>query len=71
MAAMLEARPIAASGGGANESAGVAAPPTYNAAVTTKREPLAELHDPVRAWFLGSFKEPTAAQSKGWPPILE
>jgi ATP-dependent Lhr-like helicase len=34
-------------------------------------DPLDGFHEPVRAWFQGSFKEPTAAQSKGWRPILE
>ena len=34
-------------------------------------DPLAGFHEPVRAWFQSSFKEATAAQSKGWPPILQ
>ncbi len=35
------------------------------------RDPLAGFHEPVRAWFQASFGGPTAAQRKGWPPILE
>ena len=31
---------------------------------------LAAFHAPARAWFEASFSAPTAAQEKGWPPIL-
>ena len=34
------------------------------------REPLAGFAPAAREWFRGSFREPTAAQRKGWPPIL-
>src|SRR5512145_1727893 len=33
-------------------------------------ELLTSFRAPVRSWFEGSFAEPTAAQRKGWPPIL-
>jgi ATP-dependent Lhr-like helicase len=45
--------------------------PAARPASSRTNDPLAELHEPVRAWFRASFGEPTAAQSKGWPPILE
>ena len=35
-----------------------------------KRDALAGFHPAVRDWFRASFAEPTAAQRKGWPPIL-
>ena len=35
------------------------------------KDPLAGLEEPVRRWFQGAFGQPTAAQSQGWPPILE
>jgi ATP-dependent Lhr-like helicase len=38
--------------------------------VPKPRDALAGFHQAVRAWFEASFGEPTAAQSKGWPPIL-
>jgi ATP-dependent Lhr-like helicase len=43
----------------------------YNARVPRTHDPLGELHAPVQSWFKSSFGQPTPAQSKGWPPILE
>jgi ATP-dependent Lhr-like helicase len=34
-------------------------------------DPLARFHAPVREWFQGAFREPTPAQRKAWPPILD
>jgi ATP-dependent Lhr-like helicase len=34
-------------------------------------DPLAAFHAPVREWFSEAFAEPTRAQAKGWPSILE
>ncbi len=34
------------------------------------RDPLSGFAPAVRDWFRASFAEPTAAQRKGWPPIL-
>ncbi|HEY1251646.1 MAG TPA: DEAD/DEAH box helicase, partial [Thermoanaerobaculia bacterium] len=34
------------------------------------REPLSGFAPAVREWFGATFREPTAAQRKGWPPIL-
>ncbi|MFO0593139.1 MAG: DEAD/DEAH box helicase [Polyangiaceae bacterium] len=39
--------------------------------MSTKNDPLARFHEPVRAWFSSSFAAPTAAQSKGWPSIVD
>ncbi|MCC6553593.1 MAG: DEAD/DEAH box helicase, partial [Polyangiaceae bacterium] len=33
-------------------------------------DPLAAFQEPVRRWFRSALGEPTAAQRKGWPPIL-
>ncbi|HLM71493.1 MAG TPA: DEAD/DEAH box helicase, partial [Polyangiaceae bacterium] len=35
------------------------------------RSALSGFRDPVKRWFEASFGEPTPAQTKGWPPILE
>ncbi|HEX4440565.1 MAG TPA: DEAD/DEAH box helicase [Thermoanaerobaculia bacterium] len=35
------------------------------------KDPLAAFHPAVRSWFASAFPEPTAAQRKGWPAILE
>ena len=35
------------------------------------RDSLASFHPAVREWFAASFAQPTRAQAKGWPPILE
>ncbi len=35
------------------------------------RSPLSGFRDPVKRWFEASFGEPTPAQAKGWPSILE
>ncbi|AKT37747.1 Lhr family helicase [Chondromyces crocatus] len=34
-------------------------------------DPLRRFHEPTRAWFDAAFPEPTGAQRKGWPPILD
>jgi ATP-dependent Lhr-like helicase len=39
--------------------------------VTRRTDPLAGFHPPVQEWFRASFLEPTPAQAKGWPPILD
>jgi ATP-dependent Lhr-like helicase len=39
--------------------------------VTRRSDPLALFRPAVRRWFEASFAAPTAAQAKGWPPILE
>ncbi len=36
-----------------------------------KRDPLLEFRPAVQEWFRGAFPAPTAAQARGWPPILE
>ena len=36
---------------------------------STPADPLAVFHPAVRAWFTGSFPQPTTAQARGWPPI--
>ena len=36
-----------------------------------KRDPLLEFRPAVQEWFRGAFAAPTAAQARGWPPILE
>ena len=36
-----------------------------------KRDPLLEFRPAVQEWFRGAFPAPTAAQTRGWPPILE
>ncbi|MFN2387265.1 MAG: DEAD/DEAH box helicase [Thermoanaerobaculia bacterium] len=35
------------------------------------RSPLERFAGPVRSWFEVSFPDPTRAQIKGWPPIME
>jgi len=39
--------------------------------VTRRPDPLAAFRPAVRRWFEASFAAPTAAQTKGWPPIVE
>ena len=34
------------------------------------RDPLESFHEAVREWFAETFASATAAQTKGWPPIL-
>ncbi|HSN97559.1 MAG TPA: DEAD/DEAH box helicase, partial [Candidatus Nanopelagicales bacterium] len=34
-------------------------------------DPLRRFHEATQAWFRGAFAEPTAAQIKGWPPIVD
>jgi ATP-dependent Lhr-like helicase len=36
----------------------------------SKTGPLAPFHPPVQAWFEAAFGAATAAQAKGWPPIV-
>jgi ATP-dependent Lhr-like helicase len=38
--------------------------------VTRRSDPLAAFSPAVRRWFEASFAAPTAAQAKGWPPIV-
>jgi ATP-dependent Lhr-like helicase len=35
-----------------------------------RKDALAAFRAPVRDWFRSAFPEPTAAQTKGWPPIV-
>ena len=35
------------------------------------KDALSAFHPAVRSWFRSAFSEPTGAQKKGWPPILE
>ena len=39
--------------------------------MTRKPDPLDLFHPAVRRWFEASFAAPTAAQAKGWAPIVE
>ena len=39
--------------------------------MTRRPDPLAAFRPAVRRWFEASFAAPTAAQAKGWPPIVE
>ncbi|PRQ05340.1 putative ATP-dependent helicase Lhr [Enhygromyxa salina] len=40
-------------------------------APTRRRDPLRDFHPAVREWFGAAFERPTAAQRKGWRPILD
>ncbi|HEX9286674.1 MAG TPA: DEAD/DEAH box helicase, partial [Thermoanaerobaculia bacterium] len=39
--------------------------------MTRRPDPLDSFRPAVRRWFQASFAAPTAAQVKGWPPIIE
>ncbi len=39
--------------------------------MTKHPDPLDSFHPAVRRWFQASFAAPTAAQVKGWPPIIQ